>query len=182
MERGLGVGVEENLQVVTDFQDAFNARDWDRMMGFFSESAVSYLSVLPEPLRGPAAQREYLKGIVLAFPDMRVIPQNVFGQGDYVVYSAVETRARGAEPLGSATGQCTQHSKTGAKKVVLFCTNTFSLAGGQIVLAGAVVDEAKRNVVAVVGGTGSYRGARGQAVEHYIDDESSRWTLTFVTR
>jgi hypothetical protein len=108
-------------------------------------------------------------------------PKNVFGQGDYVVYSGVETRRRGNEPLGTGTGQCTQHSKTGAKKVILFCTNTFSFASGQIVLAGAVVDEAKQNVVAVLGGTGAYRGARGQAVEHYIDDESSRWVLTFET-
>ncbi|MGH3135676.1 MAG: allene oxide cyclase barrel-like domain-containing protein [Gaiellaceae bacterium] len=109
-------------------------------------------------------------------------PRNVFGQGDYVVYAGVETRARGTEPLGSAAGQCTQHSKTGAKKVTLFCTSTFTLAAGQIIIAGAVVDEAKRSVVAVIGGTGSYRGARGQAVESYIDDESSRWTLTFDTR
>jgi len=108
-------------------------------------------------------------------------PKNVFGQGDYVVWSGVETRARGSEPLGTGAGQCTQHSKTGTKKVILFCTNTFSLRGGQIILAGAVVDEARRTVVAVIGGTGSYRGARGQAVESYIDDESSRWTLTFET-
>jgi hypothetical protein len=109
-------------------------------------------------------------------------PKNVFGQGDYVVYTGVETRARGSEPLGTATGQCTQQSKTGTKKAILFCMNTFSLAGGQIILAGAAVDEAKQNVVAVIGGTGAYRGARGQAVESYLDDESSRWTLTFETR
>lgn len=108
-------------------------------------------------------------------------PRNVFGQGDYVVYTGVETQRRGNEPLGTGTGQCTQHSKTGVKKVIMFCTSTFSLAKGQIVLAGAVVDEAKRTVVAVIGGTGAYRGARGQAVEHYIDDESSRWVLTFET-
>jgi len=108
-------------------------------------------------------------------------PRNVFGQGDYVVYAGVETRARGSEPLGTATGQCTQHSKTGAKKVTLFCTSTFTFAAGQIIIAGAVVDEAKRSVVAVIGGTGSYRGARGQAVENYVDDESSRWTLSFET-
>lgn len=108
-------------------------------------------------------------------------PRNVFGQGDYVVYTVVGTRPQSTERLGTGTGQCTQHSKTGAKKVIMFCTSTFSLAGGQIVLAGSVVDEAKRNVVAVIGGTGSYRGARGQAVENYIDDESSRWTLSFET-
>ena len=66
--------------------------------------------------------------------------------------------------------------------MILFCTSTFSFAAGQIILAGAVVDEAKRSVVAVIGGTGSYRGARGQAVENYIDDESSRWTLSFETK
>jgi len=109
-------------------------------------------------------------------------PRNVFGQGEYVVYTGVGTRARSTERLGTGAGQCTQHSKTGAKPVILFCTSTFSFAAGQIILAGAVVDEAKRSVVAVIGGTGSYRGARGQAVENYIDDESSRWTLSFETK
>ena len=33
----------------------------------------------------------------------------------------------------------------------------------------------RRSIVAVIGGTGSYRGARGQAVETPVDDESSRW-------
>ena len=122
-----------------------------------------------------------LVGTATSFTHVDNPPRNVFGQGDYVVYTGVGTRAGSTKRLGTGAGQCTQHSKTGAKPVILFCTSTFSLAAGQIVLAGAVVDEAKRNVVAVIGGTGSYRGARGQAVENYIDDESSRWTLTFET-
>ena len=122
-----------------------------------------------------------LVGTATSFTHVDNPPRNVFGQGDYVVYTGVGTRAGANKPLGTGAGQCTQHSKTGAKPVILFCTSTFSLAAGQIVLAGAVVDEAKRNVVAVIGGTGAYRRARGQAVENYIDDESSRWRLSFET-
>jgi len=118
-------------------------------------------------------------GKATSFTHVDNAPRNVFGQGDYVVYTGVGMR--GTKQLGTGTGQCTQHSKTGAKKVIMFCTSTFSLAAGQVIVAGAVVDEAKRSVVAVIGGTGSYRGARGQAVENYIDDESSRWTLSFET-
>jgi hypothetical protein len=128
---------------------------------------------------GPDAGMKTLTvvGRATSFTHVDNPPRNVFGQGDYVVYTGVGTGKRG----GTGTGQCTQQSKTGVKPVIMFCTNTLSFAAGQIVLAGAVVDEAKRNVVAVIGGTGAYRGARGQAVEHYIDDESSRWVLTFET-
>ena len=147
---------------------------------------VAALAVVAAAIAAPSGSTEGMKtltvvGKATSFTHVDNPPKTVFGQGDYVVYSAVETRRRGTQPLGTATGQCTQHSKTGAKKVILFCLSTFSLADGQITIAGAVVDEAKRSVVAVIGGTGSYRGARGQAVENYIDDESSRWTLTFET-
>jgi hypothetical protein len=63
----------------------------------------------------------------------------------------------------------------------MFCTTTITFAQGQIVLAGAANDQARRNAVAVIGGTGAYTGARGQAIEQYINDETSRWTLTFTT-
>lgn len=108
-------------------------------------------------------------------------PKNVFGQGDYVVYTAIETGTPVTERRGTTTGQCTQSSKAGTTPAIMFCTIAVSFARGQIVLAGTVVDGAKRNVVPVVGGTGAYRGARGQAVESYIDDEASRWTLSFTT-
>ena len=125
---------------------------------------------------GPEAQTRKLTfvGRATSFTHVDNPPKNVFGQGDYVVYT-------GAGKLGTGTGQCTQHSKTGAKPVINYCMATFSLEGGQLIVAGAVIDEAKRNMMAVIGGTGSYRGARGQAVESYIDDESSRWALTFET-
>ena len=54
------------------------------MMRCFHESVVSTVSVLPEPLKGPMANREYLKGIVLAFPDVRVQTPRSFGQGGWV--------------------------------------------------------------------------------------------------
>jgi hypothetical protein len=134
---------------------------------------------------GPDARMQTLTfvGKATSFTHVDNPPKNVFGQGDYVVYTGVETRSTptGTRPLAEGTGQCTQQSRTGAKRVVMFCMNTISVPAGQIVIAGRVVDGAKRNVMAVIGGTGVYRGARGQAVESYIDDERSRWTLTFET-
>jgi allene oxide cyclase-like protein len=143
---------------------------------------VVVASALAAP-SGPAAPMTTITfvGKATSFTHVDNPPKNVFGQGDYVVYTGIETGTPVGERRGTSTGQCVQSSKTGAKPTIVFCTSTISFSDGQIVVAGAVIDEAKRNVVPVIGGTGAYRGARGQAVERYIDDETSRWTLTFTT-
>ena len=148
--------------------------------------AVACAAVVASALAAPSGAAAPMTtltfvGKATSFTHVDNPPKNVFGQGDYVVYTGIETGRPVSERRGTATGLCVQSSKTGAKPTILFCTSTFSLARGQLVVAGAVVDEAKRTVVAVIGGTGIYRGARGQAVENYIDEESSRWTLTFTT-
>jgi hypothetical protein len=60
-----------------------------------------------------------------------------------------------------------------------FCTSVLSRRG-QVFFAGAA--STKQSERRRCGRrTGSYRGARGEAVETYLDDESSRWTLSFET-
>jgi hypothetical protein len=105
-------------------------------------------------------------------------PPKALSQGDAIVRGS--DWMKGSKVVGSGIVQCWVGSEPGAKRAFL-CQSSISLPQGQLDLAGTVVDRAKRTVVAIVGGTGAYRGARGQAVEHYIDDESSRWVLTFET-
>jgi allene oxide cyclase-like protein len=144
--------------------------------------AVAVASALAAPSRTAAPMtRISFVGKATSFTHVDNPPRNVFGQGDYVVYTGIETGSPVTARRGTATGHCIQTSKTGVNPAILYCTNTITFAGGQIVVAGAVVDETRRTVVAVIGGTGTYRGARGEAIEQYIDDETSRWTLTFTT-
>jgi hypothetical protein len=105
-------------------------------------------------------------------------PPKALSQGDAIVRGS--DWMRGSKTVGSGIVQCWMGSAPGARGAFL-CQSSITLPDGQIALAGTVLDGAKRTVIAIVGGTGAYRGARGQAVERYIDDESSRWTLTFET-
>ena len=156
------------------------------LVGITLVAAAACAAVVASALAAPSGTAARMTTLTLvgkatSFTHVDNPPKNVFGQGDSVVYAGIQSSPQGGKRMGTGTGQCVQSSKTGPKPAILFCTSTISLARGQLVLAGAVVDEARRNVVAVIGGTGTYRGARGQAVENYIDDESSRLTLTFTT-
>ena len=66
---------------------------------------------------------------------------------------------RGGEKIGYDGGVCTVTSVRGPQTQ---CLVTFSLAGGQIVIAG-LNTETREFDFAVTGGTGQYQGASGEA-------------------
>jgi hypothetical protein len=57
------------------------------------------------------------------------------------------------------------------------CSGTGSLSGGTITVAGASRQSDTDHKWAVVGGTGAYRNATGQALIHDVDDTTSNVTL-----
>ena len=78
------MSVEENLQNMDANIETFNARDWDRFLGFRTESYVFHTPDLPEPLKGREAMGEYLQGLVSSFPDLHIKKAGAFGQGDWI--------------------------------------------------------------------------------------------------
>ncbi|MFQ5908975.1 MAG: ester cyclase [Thermoplasmata archaeon] len=88
------MSVEENIRRVTHFQEAFNARDWDRMRESFAESVVIYDPALPEPPQGPEAAVRMFQEFASSFPTSRVEKQHAFGQADWVCVENEETGGR----------------------------------------------------------------------------------------
>jgi hypothetical protein len=79
--------------------------------------------------------------------------------GDEAVFTS-ELLTRSGKHVGLLHATCTVTS--GGKHTVMSCFGTFGLKGGQ--LAGmATLGEAKTDRIAIVGGTGIYAGARGEA-------------------
>ncbi len=108
-------------------------------------------------------------------------PLKVFGPGDGVVFRLRLSNPSTGKKLGTGTGTCQRYSAHDSKPEIDVCTDTFTLPGGQIIAMGTVIDEAPHSTLAIVGGTGSYRGARGEAVEMFVDDTSSLISLSFTT-
>jgi hypothetical protein len=97
-------------------------------------------------------------------------------QGDQFVFHHVLTRA--GEEVGEDGGVCTTTTAGG----LFQCTVTYSLPGGQITVQGLALPTASQQVkflFAVTGGSGRYRGVRGDAriVQLPGDDDRSRVTL-----
>jgi steroid delta-isomerase-like uncharacterized protein len=77
------MSVEENLRLLRDSSEAWEASDWDRHSEHFAESIVYHGPQSPEPLEGLAALREMTEEFWAAFPDLRYNSDS-FGQGDWV--------------------------------------------------------------------------------------------------
>ncbi|MEE9163254.1 MAG: ester cyclase [Thermoplasmata archaeon] len=85
------MGVEENLRLVREDIETFNARDWDRYYELYAESVVHYSPQSPEPRKGRAAFREDIEGAITAMPDSQLKVVRAFGQGDWVCLEVTST-------------------------------------------------------------------------------------------
>jgi hypothetical protein len=86
-------------------------------------------------------------------------------EGDQFIFAGDAFDRKGGTMLGRAGGSCTTMS-TGAKGEVL-CVVNFALRHGEIATQGLLVAAdlfgGKKLTYPITGGTGRYRGARGQA-------------------
>jgi predicted ester cyclase len=66
--------------------EAFNARDWDRLDRLSDEIYAADYTLhdpgSPNPGRGPSMVKQFARGIVQQSPDVRMTPEDVFGEGD----------------------------------------------------------------------------------------------------
>ncbi len=81
------------------------------------------------------------------------------GLGDVLVFAqALVDEADDKIPVGRSVGECRSVGETTQQ-----CVVTLTLAEGQLALHGAADAEAETRVLAIVGGTGRYLRARGEA-------------------
>jgi hypothetical protein len=107
-----------------------------------------------------------------------------FSLGDQFVFTEDLSETRGGPPVGTDGGFCTvvridEHS--GATTVE--CVVTAELHGGQIAVQGLVTfaeDAPGTFVLAITGGTGAYKNARGQVTVEEIGDTEAMLTFELI--
>ena len=89
------------LELMTDGDNAFNARDFDAVDAVHDPDMVAFITGLAEPLHGREAHAAAMQQFLRSFPDMRVdTPYPIqFGSGDWLT---VVTQA-----TGTFTGEMT---------------------------------------------------------------------------
>jgi hypothetical protein len=87
--------------------------------------------------------------------------------GDQLPFANPVFDAANRHRVGSDQGNCVRAS---AKQGRWECMWTTFLSGGQITVEGPFIDSKMNNVLAVTGGTGTFRNARGQMLLHVRAD------------
>ena len=96
---GTSMSVQEQEDAVRRWIAAWNAQDLDRAGQLLSPDFVRHDANLPEVV-GPAAQRDFLRGVFSAFPDIHVQVQQLITQGDTIAARLVIQGTHRAEFLG----------------------------------------------------------------------------------
>ena len=122
------MSVEENLKIVDAGFEAANAQDWDRFLGVYAESVVSYGPESPEPMKGRTALRELLEGYYTAFPDLHFETVRSFGQGDWVCVEWVATGTHSGPLMGPGGETIAATNKTARNPG----STVIKVEGGQI--------------------------------------------------
>ncbi len=106
------MSVEENLRVVEATTKALNDHDVDRFLSFHHATAIERYPSTPDPVRGPDAVRPGLERLIRAFPDLRLVQEQAFGQGDWVTVQGhfVGTHRTALETPGGRTFPATNKS------------------------------------------------------------------------
>jgi steroid delta-isomerase-like uncharacterized protein len=84
---------------------AWNAKDLDAAVELLAEEYVRHDANLPEVI-GPCAQRDFLAGLFVAFPDLNLQPERLIAQENLVVvHFTVQGTHRGEFVGMPATGR-----------------------------------------------------------------------------
>lgn len=84
----VATGMAEDNRFVDEasaFYKAVNDQDEKAYLGTFGKDATRSSYLMPEDRKGERAAREDFRGLVRAFPDVKMTPQNMWGFGDRVI-------------------------------------------------------------------------------------------------
>jgi len=83
----------DNLAIVRQSWDAWNAHDPDAWIKLLHETHVTESDTLPQPVRGHEGARAFIEMYIKAFPDLRFSIDQMIESGDYVItrYTATGT-------------------------------------------------------------------------------------------
>jgi steroid delta-isomerase-like uncharacterized protein len=99
------MSVAEQRSVIQRWIAAWNARDPDAAVELLAEEYVRHDANMPEVV-GPRAQRDFLAGLFMAFPDLNLRPERLIAQENLVVvHFTVQGTHRGEFMGMPATGR-----------------------------------------------------------------------------
>jgi len=125
--------VEENKQLMTTLDDAWNSQDWDTFNKRHHEEVAVYWPGQPDPTKGQHAHQEEAEQFFKTFPDNRVGNrpyQVLFGEGDWTCSISIFTGTM-TGPMPGPDGKDIQ--PTNKKFEVEFCTVAHWNDKGEIV-------------------------------------------------
>jgi len=93
---------QDNLRVIRELFDAWNAHDPNRMMKLFDEKFVGETDTLPAPMIGREAAGQVMEMYIRAFPDLRLTVDQMIASGDTVVTRWTATGTQRGELMGIA--------------------------------------------------------------------------------
>jgi hypothetical protein len=89
--------------------------------------------------------------------------------------SSHERLTQNGAHIGEDFSRCTPSSRTTVR-----CSGSYTLSGGTFQIAGTISNDSDTNRLEITGGTGRYRGARGNVLTEYNrTGTSARETITF---
>ncbi len=95
--------------------------------------------------------------------------------GDLLAFGNPIFDASNAHEVGRDEGQCTRTNPGLSWE----CSWTTILASGSIVVQGPFTDDGADSVLAITGGTGAYRNARGQMTLHWRNAGGTEFDFIF---
>jgi steroid delta-isomerase-like uncharacterized protein len=124
------MSVAEQRSVIQRWIAAWNAKDLDAAVELLAEEYVRHDANLPEVV-GPHAQRDFLAGLFMAFPDLNLQPERLIAQENLVVlHFTVQGTHRGEFMGMPATG----------REVMIQGVDIFRLIGDKIAEQWVVMD------------------------------------------
>ena len=108
------MSTQDNLKVVRNVFDAWNAHDPERYVKLLDEKHVIESDTIPASMTGRDSARQFMKIYVSAFPDLRFTIDQMLAEGDFVVTRWTATGTHRGELMGIAP--------TGRRTVTRGCT------------------------------------------------------------
>ena len=116
--------------MIRRWMDAWNAKDIDTAVELLAPEYVRHDANLPD-LVGPPAQRDFLKGMFRAFPDLTLRPERIIAQDNLV---AVHLTAHGSHRGEFISIPATQREAT------VQAVDIYRLADGRIAEQWVIID------------------------------------------
>jgi steroid delta-isomerase-like uncharacterized protein len=79
------MATQENVKLVRQIFDTWNAHDPDRLVKLLDEKYVSESDTVPTAITGREAARQFMTVYVKAFPDLHIDVAQILADGDFVV-------------------------------------------------------------------------------------------------